>query len=45
MAFDRQAAKEAGYSDEEIDAFLQANPAARKKEKAELSEAVNPYKT
>lgn len=40
MAFDRQAAKEAGYSDEEIDAFLQANPAARKKEKAEPAEAV-----
>jgi hypothetical protein len=30
MAFDRAAAKEAGYSDAEIDAYLQANPAAAK---------------
>lgn len=30
MAFDRQAAKQAGYSDEEIDAYLQSQP---KKEK------------
>jgi len=32
MAFDREAAKQAGYTDEEIDAFLQANPQARKEE-------------
>lgn len=30
MAFDRAAAKAAGYSDAEIDAFLQANPQAAK---------------
>lgn len=32
MAFDRQAAKQAGYTDEEIDAFLQSNPQAQKQE-------------
>lgn len=32
MAFDREAAKRAGYTDEEIDAFLQANPQAQKEE-------------
>ena len=28
MAFDRESAKAAGYTDEEIDAFLQSHPAA-----------------
>lgn len=32
MAFDREAAKQAGYTDEEIDAFLQANPQVKKEE-------------
>ena len=32
MAFDRQAAKQAGYTAEEIDAFLQANPKAQQEE-------------
>lgn len=31
MAFDREAAKAAGYSDEEIDAFIKSTPAARRK--------------
>jgi hypothetical protein len=35
MAFDRQAAKQAGYTDEEIDAFLQATPQAQKQETAQ----------
>jgi hypothetical protein len=39
MAFDRQAAKQAGYTDEEIDAFLQANPQARKEEQRQPSPA------
>lgn len=35
MAFDREAAKAAGYSDEEINAFLQANPKIEKEKATE----------
>lgn len=38
MAIDREAAREAGYTDEEIDAFLQSNPAARRREQQRPAE-------